>query len=95
MNLSMRIRPCPLLLLWQKVVPVWILPPRLMGDYEGICKGILPADKAGLAELIQKRLRLGSAVVQSGLLSWPISLLLPGAGCDQPPALLIICARRA
>jgi hypothetical protein len=40
--------------------------------YERICKGILLADGAGLAELIQKRTSLGSALDQSGLLSWPI-----------------------
>jgi hypothetical protein len=63
--------------------------------YERICKGILLADGARLAELIQKRTSLGSALDQSGLLSWPIFLLLPGGRRDHRPALHIICARRA
>ena len=62
----------PIIIAVAEAVPVWMLPPRLMGDYERICKGILQADKAEQAELIQKRQRWGPILDQSGLLSWPI-----------------------
>lgn len=62
----------PIIIAVAEAVPVWKLPPRLMGDYERICKGILQADKAEQAELIQKRQRWRPILDQSGLLSWPI-----------------------
>jgi hypothetical protein len=82
----------PIIIAVAEPVPVWMLPPRLMGEYERICKGILQAHKAEQAELIQKRQRRGSILDQSGLLSWPIFCFCQGGGRDHRPALHIICA---
>jgi hypothetical protein len=62
----------PVIIAVAEAVPVWMLPPRPMGDDERICKGILQAHKAEQAELIQKRQQWGPVPDQSGFLSWPI-----------------------